>query len=450
MSKHFKLKRGLDIRLSGVADTVLEECPAPKTIALKPTDFSGLTPKLSVKVDAQVKAGDALFFDKYNPEILFTSPVSGIVKAINRGERRKILEIVVEADGKEEYLEYSKTDPSKLSPDEIKEQLLKSGLWPFIKQRPYGSLANPADSPKDIFISGFESSPLAPDYEFMYKDEKSAIQTGIDALSKLTAGSVNLGVSSKQSSGIFSSLKNVTVNTFDGPHPAGNVGIQIHHVSPLNKGEVVWTLSVQALVFIGRLFEQGKLDLKKTIVLNGSEVKAPKYYKTIQGAEISSIVSGKTKQESNERIVSGNVLTGTKVNNDGYLGFFDHQITVIPEGDEYEFLGWATPGIDKFSATKTFFSSLFPKKEYVLNANMHGAERAFVLSGQYEDLLPMDILPVYLLKAILANDIDKMEQLGIYEVIEEDFALCEYACTSKIKVQDIIREGIDSMIKEMA
>ena len=449
MSKHFKLKRGLDIRLKGIAEAILENAPAPSTVALKPTDFPGLTPKLSVKADAHVKAGDALFFDKYNPEILFTSPISGTVKAVNRGERRKILEIIVEADGKNEYATFTQADPLKLSPEEITGQLLLSGLWPFFKQRPYGTLAKPSDQPKNIFISGFDSSPLAPDYEFIFKSDVSSIQTGINALSKLTPGKVFLGLSGKQGNSIFSGLKNVELNTFAGPHPAGNVGIQIHKLSPINKGEVVWTIPIQAVAYIGRLFETGKLDLSKMVALTGSEIKAPKYYQSIHGTELTQLLKGKTKQEGSERIISGNVLTGKKVEADDYLGYFDQQITVIPEGDHYEFLGWAAPGFEKYSASKTFFSSLFPKKEYVLDANMNGAERAFVLSGQYENFLPMDILPVYLLKAILVNDIDKMEQLGIYEVVEEDLALCEYACTSKIKVQSILREGINSMVKEL-
>ncbi|RKD85961.1 Na(+)-translocating NADH-quinone reductase subunit A [Mangrovibacterium diazotrophicum] len=449
MSKHFKLKRGLDIRLKGAAEATLEVAPAPVTVALKPIDFPGLTPKLSVKADAQVKAGDALFFDKYNPEILFTSPVSGTVKAVNRGERRKILEVIVEADGKNEFVSFSQADPLKLSREKITEQLLTSGLWPFFKQRPYGTLAKPSDQPKNIFISGFDSSPLAPDYEFIFKNDISAIQTGINALSKLTDGKVYFGLPGKVSNSIFAGLKNAELNTFSGPHPAGNVGIQIHKVAPVNKGEVVWTISVQAVAFIGRLFETGKLDLSKTIALAGSEVKAPKYVKTIQGALVGSLVKGKTKQEGNERIISGTVLTGTKVEADDYLGFYDQQISVIPEGDHYEFMGWAEPGFGKYSASKAFFSSLFPKKEYVLDANMNGSERAYVVTGQYEKFLPMDILPVYLIKAILANDIDKMEQLGIYEVVEEDLALCEYACTSKIKVQEILRQGLDVMVKEV-
>ncbi|MFV0364878.1 MAG: Na(+)-translocating NADH-quinone reductase subunit A [Mangrovibacterium sp.] len=446
MSKQYKLKRGLDIKIAGSASTGVEHAAESKTVALKPTDFAGLTPKLCVKAEEAVKAGDVLFFDKYHPEILFTSPVSGTVKEIVRGERRKVLAVVVESDGKHEKVSFEK--PTNLKREQVIALLLKSGLWPFMKQRPYGCLANPSDTPKHIFISGFDSSPLGADYEFTFRDELGSIQTAINALNTLTDGKVFFGLPGKTSS-IFQSLKNVELNTFDGPHPAGNVGIQIHHISPINKGEKVWTLSVQALVYIGRLLATGELDMSKTIALVGSEVSAPKYYKTLHGASIASVVNGKTKKETNERIISGTILTGTQVTADDYLGYFDQSVCVIPEGDEYEFMGWAAPGFGKYSASCTFVDKLMPKKAYTLNANMHGGHRAFVVSGQYEKYLPMDILPVYLLKAILAGNIDKMEQLGLYEVIEEDLALCEYACTSKTNVQDIISKGIATMIQEL-
>ncbi len=447
MSEIIKLRKGLNIKLKGSAEKILETLTFPATVALKPTDFPGLTPKLSVKAEQEVKAGDALFYDKYHPEIVFTSPVGGKVVSINRGERRKILEVVVETNEKAGSVEFKKADPSSLSREEVKEQLLKSGCWPLIKKRPYGIVASPNENPISVFISTFDTAPLAPDYNFVLNGQMKTFQTGIDVLAKLTDGKVYLGVNDGSS---FVSVKNVVINTFSGPHPAGNVGVQIHNVKPVNKGEVVWTINVQDVLFIGRLFETGKVDFSKIITLAGSEVESPKYYKTILGASISSIVDGKLKNaDHKQRIISGNVLTGLRVKTQTFLGFYDSMITVIPEGDEYEFMGWATLGVSKFSASKTFLAGLFPKKEYELNANMHGGERAFVLSGQYEKLVPMDILPVYLLKAILANDIDKMEQLGIYEVVEEDFALCEYACTSKIKVQDILRTGINTMIKEL-
>lgn len=447
MSETIRLRKGLDIKLKGRAEKKLETLSAPAMVALKPTDFPGLTPKLKVKVDETVKAGDALFYDKYHPEIVFTAPLGGKVVSVNRGERRRILEVVIETDAAAGSVEFKKADPDTLSGDEVKKLLLSSGLWPFIKKRPYGIVASPSEMPLSIFISTFDTAPLAPDYDFVMQGQMGTFQTGINALAKLTNGKVHLGV---KPGSPFAGLKNVEVHAFEGPHPAGNVGVQIHHIQPINKGDVVWTINVQDVLFIGRLFETGKVDFSRIIALTGSEVKEPRYLKTVLGAQISTITQGNLNAAGYKiRSISGNVLTGTKVNPQGFLGFYDSQITVIPEGDEYEFMGWATPGIDKFSASKAFFSKLFPKKEYVLNANLHGGERAFVMSGQYEKLVPMDILPVHLLKAILVNDIDKMEQLGIYEVIEEDLALCEYACTSKIKVQDIIRKGINEMIKEL-
>ncbi|QIA08567.1 Na(+)-translocating NADH-quinone reductase subunit A [Draconibacterium halophilum] len=447
MSEVIKLRKGLNIKLKGSAEKALDKLPVPATVALKPTDFTGLTPKLSVKVDAEVKAGEALFYDKYHPEILFTAPLGGKVVSINRGERRKILEVVISTDEKIGSAEFKKADPTGLSAEVVKEQILKSGLWPFIKKRPYGIIANPEEKPKAIYISTFDSAPLAPDYSFVLDGQMDTFQTGINALAQLTEGKVNLGVSNGSA---FSSVKNVEVNAFEGPHPAGNVGIQIANTSPLNKGEVVWTINVQDVLFIGRLFETGKVDFTKTVALTGSEVKTPKYYQTTLGAPVATLVEGKLiDADYNQRIISGNVLTGSKVSAKGFLGYYDAHMSVIPEGDEYEFLGWADPGFNKFSATKAYFGKLFPKKEYTMNANIHGGERAFVLSNQYEKLVPMDIFPVFLLKAILVNDIDKMENLGIYEVIEEDFALCEYACTSKIEVQKILREGINTMIKEL-
>ncbi|HKI88311.1 MAG TPA: Na(+)-translocating NADH-quinone reductase subunit A [Draconibacterium sp.] len=447
MSEVIKLRKGLNIKLKGSAERVLEKLPTPATVALKPTDFPGLTPKLSVKIDQEVKAGDALFYDKYHPEIIFTAPVGGKVVSINRGERRKILEVVVETDKGAGSVTFPKVDPSNLSADEIKTQLLKSGSWPFVKRRPYGVIASPDEKPKSIFISTFDTAPLAPDYNFIAEGQMNSFQTGINALAKLTDGKVYLGVNTNSA---FASIKQVEIKSFSGPHPAGNVGIQIHNTTPINKGDVVWTVNPQDVILIGRLFETGKVDFTKIMALTGSEVENPKYYQTVLGAPISSIVDGKLKKVNyKQRIISGNVLTGIRVKTQQYFCFYDSHISVIPEGDEYEFLGWATLGSKKFSASKTFLTSLFPKKEYVLNANMHGGDRAFVLSGQYEKLVPMDILPVHLLKAVIVNDIDKMEQLGIYEVIEEDFALCEYACTSKIKVQDILRTGINTMIKEL-
>jgi Na+-transporting NADH:ubiquinone oxidoreductase subunit A len=449
MSNVIKLKRGLDIQLKGRAEQILEQMDRPDTFAIKPTDFHGLTPKLAAKEGDKVKAGSPLFFDKYQPDVKYVSPVSGEVVAINRGERRKILEVVVKADGENQSEEFRKANPADLSRDEVREELLRSGLWPTIRKRPYGIVAQPDENPRDIFISCFDSAPLAPDYDYVLSGEESAWQTGLDALSKLTDGKIYLGLPAEGANKVFANSKGVEINRFQGPHPAGNVGIQLHHVAPLAKGDVVWTIQPQDVVAIGWLFEKGIYDSSRIIALTGSEVKEPRYYRTWVGANLAGLFKGRLTND-HVRFVSGNVLTGTRIEADGFLCFYDSMISVIPEGDYYEAFGWALPGFNKFSPSRTFFSWMgSKKKKYRLDTNMHGEERAFVVSGEYEKVLPMDILPVYLLKSILANDIDKMEKLGIYDIVEEDMALCEYVCTSKIEVQSIVRKGIDSMIKEL-
>jgi Na+-transporting NADH:ubiquinone oxidoreductase subunit A len=448
MSKTIRLKKGLNIRILGKAELILEEAPNAGMYALKPAEFPGLTPRLMVIPGQEVKAGDPLFRDKNTPEICFVSPVGGIVTAVNRGERRRILEVVVKADQTIGTCDFGKSDPDKMDAAQIKELLLKSGLWPFIKRRPYGILARHNEVPKSIFVSCFDTAPLAPDYQFILKGQESVFQTGINVLSKLTHGKVHIGLP-YDSSHIFSGMKNAEITMYDGPHPAGNAGVQIHHTDPVNKGDVVWTIHPQDLLFIGRLFETGKVDFSKIIALAGSEVKSPRYYKTIVGANLAPLVEGKLHANSENRIISGNVLTGKKVQPDDFLGFYDDLVTVIPEGNYYEFLGWAKPRTKQFSMSHAYFSWLMPGKMFKPDANLHGEKRAYVMTGQYEKVVPMDILPVQLIKAILADDIEKMEKLGIYEVIEEDLALCEFVCTSKTEVQDILRSGINLMIKEL-
>lgn len=450
MSKVIRLKKGLDIKLNGEAEKTVHEVTECKFCAIKPTDFRAITPKLAIKTGDEVKAGDVLFADKTNPDIRFTAPISGTVEAINRGERRKLLEVVIKAGAGIEYKDFGAADVNKLSREEVIAKLLESGVWPVIKQRPYEVIANPSITPKAVFVSAFDSAPLAPDYELVLAGNEKDLQTGIDCLKKLCNKNVNLGVKAgAPATSLFSQLKNVDTTVFDGPHPAGNVGIQIHHTNPINKGEAVWTVNIQDVAIIGRLFNTGHFDAHKTIVMAGSEVSKPTYYRTILGASINCLTHSKLKNEVHQRIISGNVLTGDKVGENSFLGFYANQITVIPEGDNYEFLGWAVPGFKKFSISRTFPSFLFPNKHYSLDANYHGEGRAFVINGQYEKVFPMDILPVYLLKAILAQDIDKMEQLGLYEVVPEDMALCEFVCTSKTPVQKIVNQGIELMMKEM-
>jgi Na+-transporting NADH:ubiquinone oxidoreductase subunit A len=450
MSLLVKLKKGLDIKIKGPAEKILAADVNPTLYGVKPIDFQSLTPKLDVKPGDMVLAGSPLFHDKNRPEVLFSSPVSGKVLSVNRGDRRKLLEIVVEKAG-DQFVDFGKCDPAALTREKIIQTLLKSGLWPAVRQRPYHIVANPVDVPKAIFISGFDTSPLAPDYNFIIENSSATnFRNGIVALKKLTDGKINLVLNGKEgSSELLSKASNVEISYFSGPHPAGNVGVHIHHLNPINKGEIVWVVNLQDVLAIGILFEEGIYNHDRIIALTGSEVLHPQYFKVRSGASITELVKSNVK-EGNLRYISGNVLTGTHIQPDGYLGYYDSQVTVIPEGDYYEFFGWVLPGLNKFSFSKTYASSLLPKKSYNLDTNFHGGERAFVMTGQYEKVVPMDIYPMQLLKAILAEDIDMMENLGIYEIAEEDFALCEFICASKVEIQSIVRKGIDLMIREMS
>ena len=450
MSISIKLKKGFDIRLQGNAEKILAGEVHPPLFAVKPIDFLGLTPKLDVRPGDPVKAGTPLFHDKARPEIRFVSPVSGTVLTVKRGEKRKILEVIVQRE-REEYIDFGKNDINTLSREAIIEKLLISGLWPAIRQRPYNVVADPNIEPKSIFVSGFDSAPLAPDYNFVAVNSPvNCFRTGMAALARMTKGNVNLILNGNDTSGrIPDDIPGVKVSYFSGPHPSGNVGVHIHHLDPVNKGETVWYANLQDVFSIGRLFAEGIYKPEKIIALTGSEVKEPRYYRILTGGSVAPVVDGNIKQ-GNLRFISGNVLTGTRISHDGFLGFYDSQITVIPEGNYHEFFGWALPGINKFSFSRTFLSSLFLKKAYKLDTNIHGGERALVLTGQYEKVFPMDIYPLQLLKAIIAEDIDMMENLGIYEVAEEDFALCEFICPSKIEIQSVIRKGLDLMRKEMS
>ena len=448
MSKVIKLKKGFDINLAGKAEKRLGGEVFPETFALKPTDFNGIKrPKLLVNEGDTVKAGTPILFDRVLESVLFTAPVSGEVVEIKRGAKRKLLEIKILADKEiayESFPKHSASDISSLSRELILDQLLKSGVWPNIIQRPYGIIANPEETPKSIFISTFDTAPLAPDYNFLLKGQEAHFQTGLDVLKKLTTGQVHLGMKAEgEVAPVFAQAKNVQIDKFSGKHPAGNVGVQIHHIDPINKGDIVWTLKPQAVVQIGKLFTEGIYDASKVVALVGSEVKEPQYYRTYVGAGISRLVEGKVKAGKN-RFISGNVLTGEKVAEDSFLGFYDNMITVIPEGDHYEFLGWIMPqaNVPSFHRAFGLLSFLNPKKEFVVDTNTNGEERAFVQTGVFEKVVPMDILPTHLLKAIMAEDYDEMEALGIYEVVEEDLALCEFIDVSKHDVQAILREGL--------
>ncbi|MCG8410718.1 MAG: Na(+)-translocating NADH-quinone reductase subunit A [Bacteroidales bacterium] len=450
MSKVIKIKKGLNISMLGTAEKVIKKANRAQFYAIKPTDFKGIRPKLLVKVGDRVKAGTPVFFDKFQPEVQFTAPVSGEITEITRGERRVILEIVIKADLEIEYENFEIDELENLSRDEVVEILQKSGLWASIRQRPYSTIADPNDDPKAIFISAFDTAPLAPDMDYIVQDSKSDFQKGIDVLSKLTNSSIHLNINADYPAAeTYSKAKGVAINKFTGPHPTGNVGVQINKIDPINKGDIVWYIYPQEIITIGRLFEKRIYDATKIIAVSGSEVKNPIYYKIINGTSIKNLIENNVT-EGELRYISGNVLTGTKISKSGFVSFYDSQITIIPEGKHHEFFGWAKPGFKKYTASRALLSWLLPDRKYCLDTNFNGGNRAYVITGEYEKVFPMNIFPVQLIKAILVEDIDKMEQLGIYEVDEEDFALCEYVCTSKTEVQSIIRKGLDLMRKEMS
>jgi Na+-transporting NADH:ubiquinone oxidoreductase subunit A len=447
MSKIVKLKKGFDLNLVGKAPLEFIQVAAATTFAIKPTDFPGIQrPKVLVNEGDTVKAGTPILLDKAMDQVIYASPVSGEVVEIKRGDKRKLLEIKILADA---TVSHEKSGALDLSQDRatLAGKLAASGVWPNLIQRPFGIVANPADTPKAIFVSGFDTHPLAPEVPFLLQGEERYFQAGIDALAKLTTGKVHLNVDgSKAVPAIFSGVKNAQVNQFSGPHPAGNVGTQIHHLDPINKGDIAWTISPYGVVQFGKFVLEGIYDASKVIALTGSELTQRGYVKTFTGANVSTFVGGSAQADS-LRIIAGNVLTGEKVDAQGYLGFYHNQVTVIPEGKYEEFLGWLKPSSSKLSFHKAIgMFSFLNRGEFKVDTNTHGEERPFVVSGVFEKVMPMDILPTYLFKAIVTEDFDEMEELGLYEVIEEDVALCEFVDPSKNELQELVRHGIELLM----
>ncbi|MDL2222572.1 Na(+)-translocating NADH-quinone reductase subunit A [Bacteroidales bacterium OttesenSCG-928-M11] len=455
MSQVIKLSRGLNINLKGKAREEVHQIEPNTTYRIYPSDYVGFSAKVTVKPGDFILAGEPVLFDKNRPDIKVVSPVSGTIQAVNRGEKRRLLNIEIKAKEKNEYKNFGNKNPRNLSPETIKSILADSGLLALIRRRPYDVVADIIDEPRDIFISGFYSAPLAPNSDFIIKNQEVDFQSGLDALSVITKGKVYLGISNTTTSAALAKAQNAEIITFDGPHPAGNVGVQINHINPINKGEVVWTLNLETVLYIGRLFNHGIVDLRRLVAFTGSEVNesARVYYNLLPGTSIKEIIQGKTTKGLELRYISGDVLTGEKISQDGYLHAHHNQVTVIPEGiDKNDFIGWIMPGIDKFSTSKTYPSFIFnllKKREYTIDARIQGGKRAMIMSNEWDKVFPMDILPEFLIRAIIAMDIDKMENLGIYEVAPEDFALCEFVDTSKMELQKIVREGLNWLYREM-
>ena len=447
MAKVIKLHKGLDVNLKGKAAKEQFLVKKPGIYALMPDDFTGMKPKVVVKEGDTVKVGDALFVDKNHPEVKVVSSVSGKVTMVERGDRRKLLSVRVAADENQQYVDFGKRSVEQMTAQDVKQFLLETGLFAFLKQRPYDVVACPDDTPKAIFVSAFNSMPLAADFEYVLQGRESDFQTGLNVLAKLAK--THLGVSTKQTAMALTAAKNVEVTFFDGPAPAGNVGVQINHVDPVNKGEVVWTVGAEEVIFIGHLFNTGKLDFTRVIAFAGSEVKKPAYCQMTVGQQLTSLIEGNVTTGRTLRVVNGNVMTGQVTTADGFLAAHATEINVIPEGDDvHEMFGWIMPRLNDYSSSRSYCSWLMGRKEYALDARIKGGERHLIMSGEYDRVFPMDIFPEQLVKAVIVGDIDRMEALGIYEVAPEDLALCEFVCTSKIPVQAIVEEGIALMMKE--
>ncbi|WP_370226670.1 Na(+)-translocating NADH-quinone reductase subunit A [Mesoflavibacter sp.] len=450
MSNDIKIKKGLDIKLEGEAEKATENAIVSNFYAIRPEDFHQVTPKLVAREGDKVKAGSTVFYDKSDESVKFVSPVSGEIVEIERGAKRRILTIKIKADKEQAYEDFGKLDVQSANAEAVKSRLLESGCWAFIKQRPYDVVAKPNSMPKSIFISAYASAPLAADLDYTLQGKEAELQAAVTALSKLTEGAVHVSVG-KNGNSPLANLNNVTVHKVSGPHPSGNVGTQINKIDPINKGEVVWTVNAQDLVIIGELLLTGKFNAERVIALAGASVKKPRYFRTKIGSEVSTMIyDNGVDKDGNDRIISGNVLTGKQVKPDGYLDYYSNIITVIPEGDDYEFFGWNKPVFNKISTSRALtFSWLSPNKKYNLDTNTNGEHRAFVVTGSYEEVFPLDIYPLQILKSCMYKDLDEMEALGMYEVAPEDFALTEFICVSKQPHQKIIREGLDLMLKEI-
>ena len=450
MANVIKLRKGLDINLKGKAAKQKFSVKAAAQYALVPDDFVGMTPKVVVREGDKVKAGDALFVNKKQTDVKFASPVSGVVQAVVRGDRRKVLRVVVEADKDQQYVDFGQKQVASLDGDAVVKTLLEAGLFGYINQLPYAVSTTPDQKPRAVFVSALRDMPLAGDFEYELQGNEEDFQTGLTALSKVAP--VYLGIGAKQTSKALTEAKDVEVNVFDGPCPAGNVGVQVNNIAPVNKGEVVWTVDPTAVIFFGRLFRTGKVDLRRLVAVAGSEITKPEYAEMLVGQPIADLLEGRLAAKNHVRIINGNPLTGRKATMDDFVGGHTSEITVIPEGDNVdEMLGWILPRTNDFSVSRSYFSWLFGKnKEYALDARVKGGERHMIMSGEYDKVLPMDIYAEYLIKAIIAGDIDSMEQLGIYEVAPEDFAVAEFCDSSKLELQHIVRQGLDMLRKENA
>ena len=450
MSKDIRIRKGLDIKLVGAAEKTVSNAPFSTEYGLVPDDLHGIVPRLIKREGDSVQAGEAIYHAKRDERVRVASPISGTVKEVRRGDKRKILSIIIEPDNQQTAVSYDVSGWLNASDENFKTLLCNAGLWPFIKQRPYDVVANPDTTPKAIFVSAYNSAPIAADADFLVSGKEQFLQAGVDALKKLTSGQVHITLEGGNTTSPFRNLQNITVHNAKGPHPVGNVSTHIAKVDPINKGEFVWVVAPEDVAMIGEFLTKGVVSFDRIVAVNGAQVNNAAYVKTLIGSKISDVVANFDIKEDKNRIIQGNPISGYQSNLDEFLGVYTNQIAILEEGDDYDFFGWNKPQMNKFSVLRAnMFSFLTPNKKYNLNTNTNGEERAFVLNGIYEEVFPLDIYPVQLMKSCLYKDIDEMEKLGIYEVAPEDFALTEFICVSKLPHQKIIREGLDEMIREV-
>ena len=450
MSKDIRIRKGLDIKLAGAAEKTIKDAPFSSEFGLVPDDLHGVVPRLIKREGEHLRAGEPVYQAKQDPRIFIASPVSGTIKEVRRGEKRKILSVIITPDSHQDPVTYDTTGWLNASEEAFKKLLCDAGFWPFIKQRPYDVVANPDTTPKAIFISAYNSGPIAADADMLVAGKEQYLQEGINGLKKLTPGQVHVTVARNNTSSPFRNLQNLTIHNASGPHPVGNVSTHIAQVDPMNKGQHVWVVKPEHVAVLGEFLATGVLSAERVIAVNGPMVKNPAYVKTRLGSKISDITKVFELQNIPSRIIQGTPISGDTVQPDGHLGFYTNQLAILEEGNDYDFFGWNKPQPNKFSVLRAnTFSFLTPGKKYNLTTNTNGEERAFVMNGMYQDIFPLDVYPVQLMKSCLYKDIDEMEQLGIYEVAPEDFALTEFICVSKLPHQQIIRAGLDEMIREI-
>ena len=438
---NYVITKGLDLKLSGNAQDSNLAFDVPRPFYIRPSDFRWLTPKLLVQVGDSVRVGTPLFCDKKDERVVIVSPVEGSVSEIVRGEKRVVEALVIDRCpdvNAVAMVEFSEPTDGQA----VRNLLLQYGLWPCLRQRPFSVIPSPDAMPKAVFVSCFDSNPLAPDFNVLMRDKEEVFLYGLQMLQRVSGDApMHLCVREGVDNQLFEKAENVQKHYFSGPHPAGNVGTHIHYVDPLDKGETVWYVDPQEVARIGEFFREHRLSFAKIAALTGPAASQTGYFTTLCGADLSALLKEELGAD-NKRVISGSVLSGNKLDKFPVLGFYDRQITVVDEGGEREFIGWLLPGFRKWSLSRTFLAWITPKRTYKVNTSLHGGRRAIVLTDVYDKVFPLDLMPLQLLKACEIKDIEQMEALGIYEVDDEDFALCELVCPSKTECQRIVREAM--------